>query len=991
MAATFENPDIDFVKKSFVKIFFIGIIILPTLLQGQQVFLPKAYTAKDGLPNGYVLHVNQDHEGNLWIGTFSGLSRFDGNSFLNYGFQKGLTNLSIDEVYEEVDSSRIWLGSRNGIFVLSGDSIKQVVVEDSVTISFVFQIQKISSGQIWALTDKGIYVLDNEYRLRKIKIPGMEEKIFRQVIEADNKHILVTHETEQSEVFSIDSKMEVKRVFPTIPNNGFIDIISFSEQEMIIRTEYGLLRVKKNKSEKLFAKELDGKSIYACLYDHQGRLWISTNVDGILIADSTNANGFSKRIEVDEPVKMISSFYESADGTVWAGTSNSLLQINSINYHIYKQTEHPLIETVFKILKDQNGKLFLDSKSGLLSWVGNSINPVAIESKYKDQNNLKGALIDSWSYDGDNNLWYMSRGGIFGRVINGSMEEVSRKRDDELLHVRFEFDFNRNKMWIPANELLLGDAQAVSVFQPTNGEIILSPTLVTILPDGNVLVKTSDNKLWKIDSKDQVNAIKTSKDIDVSRIRDFQKDNLGNLWLLYLDGGLLKCILQNNQLVKQVEVSMKSGMPSNAIESFTFDKENRIWIATHAGLSVVNWKSIETDGFPLICQMDKVFNLPIQNWAFANLLTDNEGNIRLTLVNEAIIFFVNEIAFNGKAPTTKIEKILLDSKANIYDSLSEVQTLPITLNYDQNFLTFYFKGISLIDHTLLFSYKLVGATELWSNPSPNNIVSYGKLPSGDYEFLVKTRTASSFWSEPATFRFTITKPFWAEWYFILMITFVLILLVYWVHKIRLRQALRIERMRLRIAQDLHDEIGSTLSSVSYTIDSIQRRLNGSEVGVKKLLETITATSATAIRTLNDIVWAINPEKDDSVSLGKRMSQFALELCQAREIQFTYDEGSDFKNARLSVDVRKSFYLIFKEAINNAVKHSNCTEIKVSLLSTPHTVEMVISDNGKGFEKTWETEGNGLKNINERSKEIQGQLMITSKLGKGTVINLKCSI
>ena len=95
----FENSDIDFVKKLIVRFFFFGTILLPFFVQAQQNFSPKVYTAKDGLPNGYVLHVTQDHEGNLWIGTFSVLSRFDGNLFLNYGFQNGLTNLSIDEIY----------------------------------------------------------------------------------------------------------------------------------------------------------------------------------------------------------------------------------------------------------------------------------------------------------------------------------------------------------------------------------------------------------------------------------------------------------------------------------------------------------------------------------------------------------------------------------------------------------------------------------------------------------------------------------------------------------------------------------------------------------------------------------------------------------------------------------------------------------------------------------------------------------------------------
>ncbi|MBK7651415.1 MAG: hypothetical protein IPJ20_12710 [Flammeovirgaceae bacterium] len=973
-----------------MRFFFFGTILLPFFVQAQQNFSPKVYTAKDGLPNGYVLHVTQDHEGNLWIGTFSGLSRFDGNLFLNYGFQNGLTNLSIDEIYEEEDSTRIWLGSRNGIFFLRGDTIKQVAVEDSAAITFVFQIQKMSTGQLCALTDKGIYLLDNEHELKKIKIPTLEAKIFRKVVELDNNKILVTHGQEQSDVFSVNSNKEVKLLFPTIPNNRFIDIISVSEKEMIISTGLGLFRVNNKGAVKIFSKQLDGKFIYGCLYDRHGRLWVSTDSDGVLIADSVNADSFTAKIEIDEPVKMVSSFFEANDGAVWAGTSNTLLQINNINYRIYKQTDNPLIENVFKILKDKNGKLFFEGKSGLVNWEENSVTPVTIRTKSKNQNNLKGTLIESWCYDNDNNLWYMSRDGVFGRVVNGSMEEIVNRNEDGFSHVSLEFDSKRNKVWIPTNQLLLADANAVSAFQSANRESIESPTLVVVLSDGNVLVKTLENKLWRIDSKNQVDLI-VSSDIDVSRIMDFKIDSWGNLWLLYLDGGLLKCTIEDNMLVSKLEVSMKSGMPSNAIESFTFDNENRIWIATHAGLSVVDWKAIETNDFPLIYQMDKILNLPIQNWTFANLLTDDDGNIRLTSVDQIFTFFVKKIDFNIAPPTAKFEKVLLDSKANVYDSLSDVQTSPITLKYDQNFLTFSFTGISLIDHTLLFSYKLVGATELWSTPSPNNVVSYGKLPSGDYEFLVKTRTRSSVWSEPAAFRFTITKPFWAQWYFISIIALALIVLAYWIHRLRLNQALKIERMRLRIAQDLHDEIGSTLSSVSYNIDSIQRRLNGSEAGVKKLLETINTTSSAAIRTLSDIVWAINPEKDNSMSLSKRMNQFALEICEAREIKLFYDEGLGFKNARLTVDVRKSFYLIFKEAVNNAVKHSKCTEIKVSLLSSPHVVEMVIADNGNGFDNTLETGGNGLKNIKERSGEIYGQLMITSKLGVGTTVSLKSII
>ena len=199
-----------------------------------------------------------------------------------------------------------------------------------------------------------------------------------------------------------------------------------------------------------------------------------------------------------------------------------------------------------------------------------------------------------------------------------------------------------------------------------------------------------------------------------------------------------------------------------------------------------------------------------------------------------------------------------------------------------------------------------------------------------------------------------------------------------------RSRKQLELLRNDIAQDLHDDIGSTLSSISYYSEAIKQQVKDSSPNVIPLLEKMEQASAYTINTMSDIVWAIPAAHDAGINLVSRMQAYAAENCELKSVLLEFKADSSFENAKLDMNVRKNIYLIFKEAVNNALKYSGCTLLKVSISQG----EIIIQDNGSGFDMRTEFPGNGLKNIQQRAKEIKAKLDIQSSHDFGTLVSLK---
>jgi signal transduction histidine kinase len=288
-------------------------------------------------------------------------------------------------------------------------------------------------------------------------------------------------------------------------------------------------------------------------------------------------------------------------------------------------------------------------------------------------------------------------------------------------------------------------------------------------------------------------------------------------------------------------------------------------------------------------------------------------------------------------------------------------------------------------------YQLSGWDDEWKELSIGSTVRYEQLPPGDYTFVTKSVNAAGMDSTETKMGFTVVPPFYLSWWFIAVAVFLLAGILYVTYRFRLHKALEMEKMRTRIATDLHDDIGATLSSISFYSEAVKQKAKEKLPEVTHTLEKMGEISRTMVTGMSDIVWAINPLHDDMEKMQQRMKMYAAELCAVKNLVLHVDADAMIKNLKPGLEQRKNIYMIFKEALNNSLKYAQCKNIWLSLKQVNHRFVMQIRDDGIGFDTSSEQAGNGLQNMKRRAAEIGGSLIIESGKGEGAMIELSVKI
>ena len=282
---------------------------------------------------------------------------------------------------------------------------------------------------------------------------------------------------------------------------------------------------------------------------------------------------------------------------------------------------------------------------------------------------------------------------------------------------------------------------------------------------------------------------------------------------------------------------------------------------------------------------------------------------------------------------------------------------------------------------------LQGYDRQWSDPVMTNNVNYASLPPGKYVFMVMASNAKDEWSDkPATFSFEIIMPVYKRPWFIFTLIILIILIAYFIRVQQMNQRFKIEKLRLNIARDLHDDIGSTLGSINLLSKTATRRLdkNVSAEEITPVFEKIGRSAENTLEAMDDIVWSINPEKDKVEDVVIRMREFAIPLLEAKDIEFSFVvEGA--KDIAIPMHLRRNAFLIFKELIHNIIKHSEAGKVVIRLQADNNRLKLQVTDNGKGFDPGAPTRRNGLKNMTSRAEMVGGNVRFaTSDNGTETL-------
>jgi ligand-binding sensor domain-containing protein/two-component sensor histidine kinase len=415
----------------------------------------------------------------------------------------------------------------------------------------------------------------------------------------------------------------------------------------------------------------------------------------------------------------------------------------------------------------------------------------------------------------------------------------------------------------------------------------------------------------------------------------------------------------------------------------------KLWLNTGSGLcslDPVTYSSV------LFKQVDGFVNTP----ELGDMKIDRNGI--LYVGDDGYLHLVN--TWNER-PVSEVPKMHITSVMANGNSVPLKDYNNIKIRYEQNRVQFEFVGVRYANSKgVQYRYMLEGYDKNWIMNASKRYATYTNLPPGNYEFRVMAAGEDmKWWDCSEKVKITILTPWYMAWWFYLICAALLVGGPYAIYRYRLNNILKLQKIRLNIAADLHDEVGSTLSSISMLSQVAEKK--SADGNTRQLLKQISENSSEIQESMSDIVWSINPNNDELANILARMRIFASELLEPLDIDFSFEVNEEAYSVSLPMSLRKDFYLIFKEAVNNAAKYAHCAAVTVSLRVKNKKLQMVIADNGIGIPansgsangngKHRGNGGNGMKNMEIRAAKMGGNIEIVNGEAGGTKVVLEIPI
>ncbi len=379
------------------------------------------------------------------------------------------------------------------------------------------------------------------------------------------------------------------------------------------------------------------------------------------------------------------------------------------------------------------------------------------------------------------------------------------------------------------------------------------------------------------------------------------------------------------------------------------------------------------------------FKWPISQFNSRPLLNDKGEMILMSSNKGFLVFNIDSLADSEKPGDVHLSFIKLDNRNLPLDSLLKNRSL--SLKYNKfNSIYIGFSDYSIFDPgKISYEYTLYkGGDTVWNKIEGKPELTLSEITPGNYQLLLRAGNGFGDYSEKITaFPLEIIPPFWQTIWFKIIVLAAIGIIFFGLYRYRLGQMEKVQIIRDNIASDLHDDIGSTLNSISI-YSEVAKQQAGKEIPA---LDMIGLNSRKIIESMSDIVWTINPENDPFEKIITRMRSFAYQLLKAKKVEYTFEVDEKLNSIALPMQVRKNFYLVFKEAITNVIKYSEASRVSISLYEKNKIIMLSIRDNGKGISVNAQTLGNGLMNMTRRAKEIGAELNIISANGGGTEIEL----
>lgn len=980
----------------------------------------KTYSTGEGLPRDEVTLLKQDSRGFLWLAAGDGISRFDGYKFTNYTTNDGLADRRVNDLLETRDGIYL-VATSAGLcrFTPITSARPFAVLNPDPNKPTVFNaLAEQPNGSIWAATDEGLYTVglqpDGTARFQRISLKpiaaGIDAKLT--TLRFDRNGILWCGTNAGTLYrFLADGRVEHYSLKTAAPINA---LLLDSEERLWVATTNGLYR--------LLAEPVLGQNVIADAYGAR---------DGL--------------VDV-----WINALVQTHDGILWIGTSRGVYSLSPLSgptprFQRYGVENGLCDSDVWGTVEDRSGNLWLATRCGVQRIVRNGF------TTFGTGDGLGSALVNSIFENPAGTLFVVNGASIAGstayagRTINrfdGSRftsvepSPIARGRSHGWGWLQTVMQDHLGEWWIPTGSGLfrypkeiiferlaaaravpfrsakneLGDSEIFRLYEDRNGDVWIAVT-------------QPRQQLWRWErSTDKLqNYTEATNAPPRTDFTAFAEDRAGNLWIGTSEAVLLK--YSNGQFRR---FAGEDGIPNGWIICLLVDRSGRLWVGTQLGglnrIDDPNSNELHVTRYTTAngLSSDNIRSLTDDRWGRiyvgtghgVDSLTPDSGNVRHYTVADGLVKGKIEVALRDKSnalwfgswfglsrfipeqvdsappPSVFLTGLRVSGNPRIISQLGETKPAKLALRSVENNMSIEFVGVgSSVGEELSYQYRLIGADSDWSAPTTDRSINFANLAAGAYQFQVRARNADGVLSlDTAILDFEIASPVWKRWWFVLLMVSVMGLAIYYFYRSRLDRMLELERIRTRIATDLHDDVGSGLSQVAMLSEVIRRRVAKDDRVIEQL-SVIGQVSRDLVDSMSDIVWAINPVRDRLSDLSHRMRRFASDILTAKNINLSFEGPAEGRDIGMDPGVRRELYLVFKEAVNNIARHSECTEVGINFQINDGGLQLVIQDNGHGFDTESDREGNGVTNMKLRAGKLGGQLLISSNSSCGTTINL----
>ena len=947
------------------------------------------YDTGDGLIQSQVNNFYQDNSHRLWIATLGGVCRFDGSDYTAISKANGLANNFVFVVYPD-SKGTAWIGTNKGLSSIKKQLVYNYPVPADANKAFVSNIAEERGGVIWVIMSNHLYRVNGK-KMESVNLP-------------DSLNLPVSCIT-TDKAGCVYAAFIGKGIYKLNSNKWYLFASTNSplNQSLIFKIQFD-----KFNGERLFLLNVNGLFIardgvvtpcpgfsidksegpfISFEQDYDDNLWVGTQRGAWFIGKQktihfTAANGLTNIA--------VSDIYCDRDHNLWLGTQGSgMYRYEGAGHVIYDQLQNAnATQVVMSIARDKQHNILLGTAGNGLIKYSNGV----LSNFWMPETNAGTAIIQSLYTDKDKNVWIGTDHLGIWKYDGAAFSLIKGTETRSINYITTDYD---NTVWIAT-------PQGAYYYQNNSMTYLqgISSFTSAILPLGkdSVLVGTQDglklvvNK--KLDARFKAGVLPELSVMCMLRYQD--KILLGTD-----DGGLYVWDRQNG-LFKNYTV--KDGFNANTIYSLTADAKGSIWVGTGRGINRLIFKPgsldcvisqagiskdlmVETNQNASFFDADKVFFGTVKGLA---VLNTNDGILRENAPH--ILVQTVKLLVEGEKETQ-----LVNNYPNDY----------LKLSAGQNHLLITFKGVYLKKpEGVTYQYRLTGLEQQFSTPVNSNVVDYPSLPPGKYTFEVKALSPEEkISSGVAIFKFEITPPFYQQPIFRVLGVVLLVLigfaLQYFVHRHQTNKKLahealkRDEKQKLRqqTAEDFHDDLGNKLTRITVLSDVLHTKLDSDDTEQKNLVEQIQQNAVALYNGTKDILWALDPKSDNLYETLVHIRETGVEMFQDVNINFSFDGiDSNFNQIRLPMEYSRNITMIFKELLTNVLKHAGAQTVVINVEQpVKNRLNIMITDDGKGYDEHKLRRGHGLVNIKARAGRIDAAFSLKSNTANGTTAQLQVKL